>query len=150
MVMRASVSSLLFFAIPAASPSRRGQRVRGTAKCQRHPVRKTGCRLSSMVGCPATLIPHALYFRLQRVVTLRPLRTKLRLAFSRLLFVVRRRGDRQYCTDRLDPKSVLVLIDIGDHHLRRRSSSAWAKKADAVRRISFARRSSRFSRSSSL
>src|SRR5690606_1251591 len=62
----------------------------------------------------------------------------------------RRRGDRQYCTDRLDPKSVLVLIDIGDHHLRRRSSSAWAKKADAVRRISFARRSSRFSRSSSL
>ena len=55
MVMRASVSSLLFFAIPAASPSRRGQRVRGTARCQGHPVRKTGCRLSSMVGCPATL-----------------------------------------------------------------------------------------------
>src|SRR5690606_31726446 len=96
------------------------------------------------------LVPHALHFRLQRLVAFRPFRTTLRLAFSCLLFVVCRRGDRQDCADRLDPESVLVLVDVGDHHLRRRSSSAWAKKADAVRRMSFARRSSRFSRSSSL
>ena len=37
-----------------------------------------------------------------------------------------------------------------DHHFARRSSSACAKYADAIRRISFARRSSTFSRSSSL
>src|SRR5690606_5811315 len=96
------------------------------------------------------LVPHALHFRLQRIVALGPFRAQLRLALSRFVLVVCRWGDRQYCADRLDPESVLVLIDIGDHHLRRRSSSAWAKKADAVRRMSFARRNSRFSRSSSL
>ena len=36
------------------------------------------------------------------------------------------------------------------HHLARRSSSAFAKYADASRRISFARRSSTFSRSNCL
>jgi hypothetical protein len=41
-----------------------------------------------------------------------------------------------------------VIVDIPNHHFSRRSSSACAKKADAVRRISFARRSSRFSRPS--
>src|SRR5205085_6305585 len=41
-------------------------------------------------------------------------------------------------------------VDEGDHGLNRRSSSAWAKYADALRRISFACRSSRFSRSSAL
>ena len=43
-----------------------------------------------------------------------------------------------------------MLVDEGDHGLNRRSSSAWAKYADALRRISFAWRSSRFSRSSAL
>jgi hypothetical protein len=43
-----------------------------------------------------------------------------------------------------------MLVDERDHHFGRRSSSACAKYADALRRISFARRSSRFSRSSSL
>ena len=36
-----------------------------------------------------------------------------------------------------------------DHQFGRRSSSAWAKKAEALRKISFARLSSRFSRSRS-
>ena len=35
-----------------------------------------------------------------------------------------------------------MLVDEGDHYLGRRSSSAWAKNADALRRISFARFSS--------
>ena len=39
---------------------------------------------------------------------------------------------------------------VGERDLGRRSSSAWAKYADALRRISLARRSSRTSRSSSL
>ncbi len=43
-----------------------------------------------------------------------------------------------------------MLVNEVDHGLDRRSSSAWAKYADALRRISFAWRSSRFSRSSAL
>src|SRR5471030_111657 len=41
-----------------------------------------------------------------------------------------------------------VVVDEGDHRLNGRSSSAWAKYAEALRRISLAWRSSRFSRSS--
>ncbi|GGC18428.1 hypothetical protein GCM10010972_34600 [Cellulomonas carbonis] len=58
-------------------------------------------------------------------------------------------GDLQDLAERLDPKTVLVLVDVTDDHFRQRSSPAAAKDADAVRRISFARRSSRFSRSGS-
>ena len=62
--------------------------------------------------------------------------------------VIGRRGDRQHTADRLDPVSPAVIVDERDHGLNRRSSSAWAKYADALRRISLAWRSSRFSRSS--
>ena len=51
---------------------------------------------------------------------------------------------------RLDPVDGAMLVDEGDHFLNGRSSSAWAKYADALRRISFAWRSSRTSRSSAL
>src|SRR5256714_9122941 len=61
--------------------------------------------------------------------------------------MVGRRGDRQHLADRLDPIRFPVIIDERDHGFTRRSSSAWAKYADALRRISFACRSSRFSRS---
>jgi len=50
----------------------------------------------------------------------------------------------------LDPVLIAVLLDERHHHLGRQSSSAWAKYADALRRISLARFSSRFSRSSAL
>jgi hypothetical protein len=43
-----------------------------------------------------------------------------------------------------------MIVDEGDHGLNRRSSSAWAKYALALRKISFACRSSRFSRSNAL
>src|SRR5437016_10647888 len=43
-----------------------------------------------------------------------------------------------------------MIVDEGDHRLNGRSSSAWAKYADALRRIRLAWRSSRFSRSSAL
>ncbi len=48
----------------------------------------------------------------------------------------------------LDPMNPTMIVDEGDHGLNRRSSSAWAKYADALRRISLTCRSSRFSRSS--
>src|SRR5690606_28488352 len=52
--------------------------------------------------------------------------------------------------DRLDPISISVLINEGDHRLNGRSSSAWAKYAEALRRISLACRNSRFSLSRAL
>src|SRR5262249_61753262 len=50
----------------------------------------------------------------------------------------------------LDPILGSVLVDERHHYFGRRSSSAWAKKAAALRRISLARFNSRFSRSSCL
>src|SRR3954469_8624045 len=62
--------------------------------------------------------------------------------------VIRRRGDRQHPADRLDPVDGAMLVNEGDHGLDRRSSSAIAQYADALRRISLAWRSSRTSRPS--
>src|SRR5712671_156337 len=62
--------------------------------------------------------------------------------------VVSGRGDRQNAADRLDPVDVPMIVDERLHGFDRRSSSAWAKYALALRRISLAWRSSRFSRSS--
>ena len=66
----------------------------------------------------------------------------------RLAPKVGRRGDRQHAADRLDPVRLPMLVDERHHHFARRSSSAWAKNADAFFRISLARFSSKFSRSS--
>ena len=55
----------------------------------------------------------------------------------------------QHTTDRVDPEPFAVRVDVLDDHRSRRSTSAAAKNALAVRNISLARRSSRFSRSSS-
>ena len=49
--------------------------------------------------------------------------------------------------NRLDPVGVAMVIDELNHHRGRRSSSACAKYADALRKISFMRFSSRTSRS---
>jgi hypothetical protein len=77
-------------------------------------------------------------------------RTPIRFALSAFVLVIGGRGDRQLLTDRLDPIRVAVLVHERGHLLGRRSSSAWAKYADAFRKISFARRNSRFSRRSAL
>ena len=65
--------------------------------------------------------------------------------------VVRRRGDlragpAQDPADWLDSVFGLVGVDVDGRSLELRSSSAAAKNAEAVFRISLARRSSRFSR----
>ncbi len=75
-------------------------------------------------------------------------RQPLRISPPSGVGVIRRRGDRQHPADRLDPVDGAMLVNEGDHGLDRRSSSAIAKYADALRRISLAWRSSRFSRSS--
>ena len=95
-------------------------------------------------------VVHPAYLPAQPSVTTRPRRHALRLGFTCLVRVVRRWGDRHLRAQRPDPVSTSMSVDERHHHLARRSSSAWAKYADALRRISFARRSSRFSRSSSL
>ena len=59
--------------------------------------------------------------------------------------IVRRWGDLQFPTDRLDPEAVPVSVDEAAH-LGSRGSSSRANKAETTFRISFARRSSQFSR----
>jgi hypothetical protein len=51
----------------------------------------------------------------------------------------------QHGTDRLDPETVPIDVDVQQLYLSRRSSSVAAKNALAVLRISLARRSSAFS-----
>src|SRR6266705_5473076 len=62
--------------------------------------------------------------------------------------IVSRGGNLQRLADRLDPESITMRVDIAGHFGSRGSSSR-AKKAEAVFKISLARRSSRFSFSSS-
>lgn len=52
----------------------------------------------------------------------------------------------KHSADRLDPEAVPVGVDVSNDQCNRRSSSAAAKNAEAVFRISLARRSSAFSR----
>src|SRR4030095_9569728 len=96
------------------------------------------------------LVPEALDIDFELAVALRARRNARWINFPRPVLVVRRWGDRQLCADRLDPVVVTMSLDERHHHFPRRSSSAWAKNADALRRISLARRSSWFSRSSAL
>jgi hypothetical protein len=62
--------------------------------------------------------------------------------------VVGVRGDRQLPANRLDPVRPAMIVDEGDPGFHQRSSSATAKYAFALRRISFACRNSRTSSSS--
>ena len=99
---------------------------------------------------PEIVFIHPSYFGFESPIPFDPLRQALRIGSTCLMVIVRRWGHRQLLADRLDPMIVSVLVDKRHHHFGRRSSSAWAKKAAALRSISFARLSSRFSRSNSL
>jgi hypothetical protein len=96
------------------------------------------------------LLEHARNLGHQAGIPLRPRRQPRRICPSGGMGVIGRWGDRQHFADRLDPICPAVIVDERDHGLCRRSSSARAKYADALRSISFAWRSSRFSRSSAL
>lgn len=86
--------------------------------------------------------------RLQRRVAPGTLRLPIRIGPLRQVIVIGGRGDRQNLANRLDPMLTTMIVDEPDHHFDRRSSSAIAKYALALRKISLAWRSSRFSRSS--
>src|SRR5258705_8270045 len=95
------------------------------------------------------LLPHPLDLHAQLTIANRSPAKLGGIREPCLVLVVGRRGDLQLLADRLDPVLLAMLVDERDHYLGRRSSSASAKYADALRRISLARPSSRFSRSSS-
>jgi len=95
-------------------------------------------------------IPHSLDFQGQCVIALSTTTAQCRVALLSHVPAVTGRGDLQHAADRLDPETVTMLIDKRPQDLVRRSSSAWAKYALARRNISFALRSSRFSRSRAL
>jgi hypothetical protein len=101
--------------------------------------------LACSIG-PEVLLPQTPNRTAQLGVALQSLRNALRIALSRFVLAVCRRGDRQQLADRLDPVLISMRVDKRQHHLARRSNSAWAKYADALRRISLARRSSATSR----
>lgn len=94
------------------------------------------------------LVEDTLDLRHQDLVSLGARRRRLRLLPATHVLVVGGRGDLDTVADRLDPVDVSIRIDEAHLHFCRQSSSAWAKYADALRRISFACLSSRFSRSS--
>jgi len=94
------------------------------------------------------LFPNAASDRTQDLVAQLPRGAPRGIPLFRLPSKVRRWGDRQHTAARLDPKDRSMIIDERDRHFARRSSSACAKFADAFFRISLARFSSKFSRSS--
>src|SRR5690606_17339690 len=95
---------------------------------------------------PLVLVVDPADLWLQLLVAKTAGRPPLWLPLTPFRFVVSGRGDLDDIADRLDPELSSVLVDKGDHRLGWRSSSAWANYADALRRLSFARRSSVTSR----
>jgi hypothetical protein len=87
---------------------------------------------------------------LEGEITLCPRRQAGWILSLRNMLVICGRGDRQNITDQLDPMIPAVIVDKRDHRLNGLASSAGAKYADALPRISLAWRSLRFSRSRAL
>ena len=79
-------------------------------------------------------------------ITLCTVRRFRGIMLDRFVVVVSRWRDRQNLANRRDAKMLTVVVDEHDHLFRRRSRSAAAKKAEALRRISLACLSSRTSR----
>ena len=103
--------------------------------------------LAHAVDAPV-LLEHAQDLWPQGLVPARPVGLPRGIGPLRQMIVIGGRGNRQHAADRLDPVCIPMRVNERHHHFDRRSSSAIAKYADALRRISFAWRSSRFSRSS--
>src|ERR687885_1197899 len=86
---------------------------------------------------PEVLVEHALDLALEHLVSFGPLGAPGRIAALGGVLVVSGRGDRQHPADRLDPVGLTMRVDEGDHGLKRRSSSALAKKTAALSLGSF-------------
>ena len=89
----------------------------------------SGAKLSRTVD-PKVIFPDSLDINLELLILLSPFRQPVRISLTRLLFVIGRRGDRQLLADWLDSIFSPMLVDKRDQYFGRRSSSAWAKKAD--------------------
>jgi hypothetical protein len=63
------------------------------------------------------LVEHALHLGQQQCVALGSIWQQRRVALTRGVTTVRRRGDLQRCADRLDPQASAVLVDEGVHLL---------------------------------
>jgi hypothetical protein len=95
-------------------------------------------------------VPDPMDLRDKFVILLGPVTAQCWFAYLGCMAPVTRRGDLQNLANRLDPIGIAVLVDVRLQLLSRRSSSAWAKNALAVLRMSLARRSSLTSRSKDL
>jgi hypothetical protein len=62
---------------------------------------------------PKVLFPDQRDITLQRFVTLDAFWSPVRIILAGVVLVVRRRGNRQLLTDRLDPVCVLMLVNKG-------------------------------------
>jgi hypothetical protein len=82
---------------------------------------------------PVVLVPDALDRRAKLGIANYTGWQSPRIGLASLVLVGRRRGNRH------DPVLGAVRVNERHHHFPRRSSSAWAKNADALRRISLAR-----------
>ena len=136
---------------PLTTPFRPSWRMRRSTVQRATPI-PSRCSWRHTLRAPYTpnlALPHPPNLGAQLPVPAAAGRATVGFAVPPLVLVVDRRGDRQLSTDRLDPIGLSVIIDEGGHLRGRRSSSACAKYADAFLKISFARRSSRFSRRNS-
>ena len=127
-------------------------------------LHQSGNRASSNIKAfPAHLMPdfaHAIDLEvllkdpfnlgLELLITFGTIRQARRIGPLGHVVIESRWGNRQNPANRLDPMISTVIFYELDHRLNGRSSSAWAKYADALRRISLACFSSRFSRSKRL
>jgi hypothetical protein len=99
---------------------------------------------------PVHLPPDLVDVGCQLLIMRGPLGTQGGVAHAGRVTSVTRRGNLQDLADRLDPVHIPMAVDVGLQLLSRRSSSAWAKDALAVLRMSLARCSSLTSRSRAL
>ena len=102
--------------------------------------------LADAVGLVA-LLPDAFDLGPQGGITTGTDRQPSRISPLRQMIIVGGRSNRQYRAGRLDPVRIPVRLNEVHHHFDRRSSSAIAKYALALRKVSLAWRNSRFSRS---
>lgn len=74
-------------------------------------------------------LPDAFDLADQHFIALSASATQFRIPLSGSMAPIRGRGNLQLLADRLDPETLPVFVDKGLHDLKRRSSSAWAKRA---------------------
>lgn len=114
------------------------------------PIRWPACRIACQILRIPVDPPIAFEDREDGVGGVRLSQRRLGDRTGILVCVVRGPGDRhavlgEHAADRVDPEHVSIIVDVLDEYRSRRSTSAAAKNADAVFKISLALRNSAFS-----